>query len=255
MIIMKKYLYIITLFLGVVFLNSCSQHEGTTLEGIAPYFKTAKVNVEVSDENNGVFTVEVWRLNPTGDAEVNLALTLPSGVSSDMFDLPSPKAIFKDGEYSTSVQLKFDLAKLVVPTVYSLELAITDKPIANSSKPLVISVGKKWVFDKSLGKGTFKSGAFETTKEIEVLGINGSVGVYQIKDAYKEGFPIQFALLDGGKDIIFQDQKIGVSHPTYGDYTVSLYDFKVEGKKVQLDLELTVSAGSFGVFVEEITLP
>lgn len=263
---MKKYLYIFTLLLGVAYLTSCSEHEGTTVEGIIPYFKTAKVNVEVSPDNNGIFQVEVWRTNQIGAAEVEVALTLPKEMTADMFTLVSNKAVFKDGEFKTTVDVKFDLSKLSIPDVYNFELAITkEKPLASSLKPLTVSVSRKWVFDNTLGKGRFSStfSFFSSVKnkEVDVLGINGINGVYSIKDAYVTGVPINFALINNDTEIVFNDQYTGGEHATYKSIYVALEDFEVEVdevtkvKTVYLQLEFYVGAGSFGSFVETIVLP
>ena len=254
---MKKYLYILPLLFGVAFLGSCSEPEGTIVSGVVPYFLTSQYKVEVSPDNDGVFPVEIRRFNSVGAAEVELNAILPQGMQDNMFSLVSNKAVFKDGDFSTTVNVKFDLSTLIIPNVYDFQLAFVNEPILGSSlKPSTVSISRKWVFDTDLGKGKFTSDAFGfEDKEVDVLGINGSDGVYSIKDAYAAGFPINFALIDGGKDIVFKDQKIGRSHNTYGAYSVGLADFSVEGKTINLLLELYVDAGSFGTFVESITLP
>lgn len=253
---MKKYIFFLPFLFSLILLSSCSEPDRTTIDGDIPYFEAKSIDVEVSADNNGKFSVDVYRINPIGSTDVDLNLTLPEGISADMFELVSNKVSFKDGEYKSSVEIKFDLSKLVVPVVYSLKLAIGESPRFGFVEPLTISVNKEWVFNQELGKGKFTSEAFDLKdKEVDVLGINGNDGVYSIKDAYAEGFPINFALVDGGKDIVFKDQKIGRNHTTYGAYYVSLVDFEVEGKTINLLLELYVAAGSFGTYVETIELP
>lgn len=257
---MKQYILSLSIVLGMMLFASCSEEDRTTadLSKSMPYFEKSVLGFEVSEETGGSVTFDVARFNELGDPNVEVELILPEGVSSDVFSLASNKAVFKDDEFTTSLKLNFDLSKMTVPTVYELQVAIKTSPVFGTSIPLVININKEWVFDKELGKGVFTSDAFGfENKEVQLMGINGSENVYMIKDAYATGYPLQFALLDGGKDIIFQDQVIGLTHASYGSYFVRLADFKydAETKTVHLWLYKLVSAGSFGIYEEIVKLP
>lgn len=264
---MKKYIFFFPFLFSLILLSSCSEPERTIIEGVIPYFESEDMNVEVSADNNGKFSVDVYRINPVGSADVNLSLALPKGISADMFELTSNKVSFKDGEYKSSVDVKFDLSKMVVPIVYDLKLSIEESPLFGFVEPLTISVNKEWVFDVNIGKGHITSEFMEIDEDVEFKGIDGSPDVYQIINGYGiEGYPINFAIVDdtiddtkpGKKKVIFPTQDTGDIYPGYGMINVSLVSAKVEGKEVELELKYAIpSAGvSFnGTFFDNITLP
>lgn len=253
MIIMKKFLYIVALLLGVIYLSSCSQHEGTTIDGPAPYFKAYKLDVEVSESNAGVFTVDVNRMNPIGDVDVKVEATI-SDEYSKLFTTPVV-ASFKDGEYVAQVEFKFDFKELANLKKYKIDLAIKDEVVANSLAPLSIYVTKTLPYEVT--KASFNSTFFGGEWDQDFLNITiGDTTYCRLPNLYEEGYKIDFKM-DKGKTAIleFNKQQTGYVDSQYGMISVALIAQKTTETSVALGLNFTVSAGSFGSTWETLTYP
>lgn len=259
----KNIIYILTLFLSIVVMSSCSEHEGTTYDqgnSVNAIFPASELsyNVEDNTDSTGLasLAVTVYRGNTKGSIDVPLTLSLPAGVTST-FALKDSVAHFQDGENKVDVILQFKFDELVAGSnVVEVALADTTQyPIFSASNSLTLSISPVFTF-KPLSKGSFTSEFFEESWEQEIYVSNENANVYLLKDCYAKGVDIQFVMNDDRTAVVdFAKQPTGYVHPTYGMISVTYVDSEVVGKKVSFELKFTVSAGSFGNAVEEIEFP
>lgn len=261
---MKNYIYTLILLTGLFFLGSCSEHEGTVVtDEYVPYFKTTSVAVEIPIVAEGRFSVEVTRLRPTGDAESTVELILPEGISSDMFSLVSDKIAFKDGEFTTKIELQAKDELLELFKNYPIQLRLLDVPVSVTTlKPLTVNVTRELVYE-DYQESTFKSARFGFEDKVMVQRVeiqdNDGQWYFKVVDPYFAGYPMFFVMDEKMTEVTyFKDGNgwdAGFVHASYGPSWFIYTGSKVVGKTVTFNLELQVEAGSFGPSPEVLTFP
>lgn len=257
--------------IGLLYLTSCSEHEGTIYPGneVQALFRAKSYTYEVVEADKGSLTVKLYRGNPKGNEDVQLALTPPDLDAATLaeldFKLKSNTASFKDGENVTDVVVEYNFDAFGVTDVYKLTLAIADKdqaPLYSSAaaySSTVLNISQKLTF-VSLGEFDFNSDFFGDTWESTLARAEEDPNVFRLVDCYYKGYSLTFVMDDKREEILqFDTQQMGYDHSTYGMTSVSLVAQKIvataTATEVRFGLEFTVSAGSFGSFWEVLTIP
>jgi hypothetical protein len=97
----------------------------------------------------------------------------------------------------------------------------------------------------------FSSSFFEDTWTVEVIAVPGIF--YKAIGLYEEGYDVSINVAPNGAATVAK-QPVMANLSGYGVASVQGTG-KLDGKKLELNLTLTVSAGSFGTATETITLP
>lgn len=184
---MKK---IYMILLPALMLVSCSKEfKMTTYPGGAgeAFFEDTEYSYAVSGDLADSYTIDVYRANPSGDAEVGIEISV-----DDKLDgvFSAPKTVkFADGKYESSVTVSFDRSKLDirVKNSVSVKLKSETKLPYDTECTLVVMRDYTW---KAYAKGTYTSAfltaVFEETKtwkqELEVAEENAKL--YRFKDLY-----------------------------------------------------------------------
>lgn len=262
----NKIFRLLSLLVVVSFtLVSCDDSvEGTFYEatdGVNAAFASTVQVVEMVAADQGKILIPVYRGgNPAAEAEVELALTLDASVPAGTFALQSNKVKFPAGESETMAVITYaDINALSPSATYKMTLTIANEEQLSPSKVEAITVTAQRKLTYSvIGTGTFESEFWEDSWTVNVEKAV-EADVYRIKNCYFDGYPLIFAVASNNS-ISFVKQEIGYTHSTYGKVsfmmptaTYANQPYK-EGKVFYLYGRFVVNAGSFGTFLEKLTL-
>lgn len=265
---MKKILYLFSLMAGIALLVlSCdSDLEGTTFElkdnDVFVSFLANELTQEMVAADNNQIKVEIYRAgNTSGALEVPLTLVTKSDNATYKGVFSVSDASFAAGESKTHAVITYDDLDALNPSIkyeLVLELADKDQLLPGAVEKVSITAQRKLTY-KAFSKGTFASQFFGDSWAVDVEKAE-EADFYKIIDCYVEGYDIVFSV-SSDNTIAFDEQNTGYEHPSYGMVSIAVPDPADEapdsfqdGKVFTLYGKFWVSAGSFGVAQETLTL-
>jgi predicted small secreted protein len=263
--IMKRSIYLIisVFLLSGIMLSSCDDSaEGVIFDvgdGIHAAWPSTVLYLGIRDTDNNQIKVPVVRGgNINSAATVQVALTEASSYGG-LFRLASPDVVFEAGERNAyAIIIYDDLNALDPATQYALVLDLTNLDQVSISEQKRITVRSSLVLTfEPYTAGTFTSEWEEF--EDKAVDIHKAVGlnVYRIKDAYFDGYDIDFAVRPDNS-IAFATQAYGWVHSTHGMVSITMPAATSElqpyrdGNNYYLYARYRVPAGFFGGVWEEV---
>jgi len=258
---MKNLFQLIILGLVAIFgFYSCDQtaeralYDETAAAGYS--FQQKTISAEFASEDNGLYKIQVSRTNAAQAATVPLTLTETTG----NFTLVSPSAAFNAGDFTSTVSIKYVLTNLNPATLYNITLKLPVDQRSFGSDSILTIQGRMRLSWSKYGSGVFLSEFFSDEEwRQDLYQCNEVASMYYLKDCYYKGYDLRFTL-NADNSITYATQAMGYNHPTYlmtswamPAATATTQPFK-EGKKFYFVPRFTVSAGSFGQFLEVFTL-
>ncbi len=249
--------------LSGLMLSSCDDSaEGVILDvgdGIHAAWPSTVLYLGIRDTDNKQIKVPVVRGGKTNSAAtVQVALTETSTYNG-LFRLVSSDVVFAAGERTAYAIVTYDdLNELDAATQYSLVIDLTNEDQVSISSQKRITVRASLVLNyEPYTSGTFTS-EWEGFEDAPVS-IHKAVGlnVYRIKDAYFDGYDIDFAVRPDNT-IAFATQAYGWVHSDYGMVSITMPAATSElqpyrdGDDYYLYARFRVSAGFFGGVWEEV---
>lgn len=262
---MKLGKYILGLALVAAGLTSCET------DNIGPiYDGPAQANISFTvkgfdaetEESSMTIPVVITRTYSTEPYTANITMT---DVSGNNVKLKDSQVTFAAGEQTASTVV--EITDILEGNVYScvLHLSPADVETANQFENQIhdmsISVlRRKW---NSLGMGHYISPEWwEEEFDVEIKRAEGT-NLYKMMGLFQEGYDIKFEITEDNE--VYIDQQESWVHPSYGP--VSLWGYATgdgtgyagpydpETKTAKLTLVHTVSAGSFGAYVDYLVMP
>ena len=255
---MKNILGILLLGLITTVVSSCNDDINYSPGEPSP-FAESKVffsKDNVYDVILGVYDTEVTFFLERTDASSALSVALEAdGYDENIFTVPA-SVEFAAGE--TKKEVKIQVKNMEVFTDYSLKKIAIPSELVNPYKDYsAISLNVLKEDYVPFAKGMYTSNFFEDQWEM-VLEYSEILGLYRFQDLYVEGYDFFFKW-DGGETMTMDPVNIttGYVHPTYGMITAKTQatQYDAESQTMAFKYNWTVSAGSFGSYVEyfEIT--
>ena len=199
----------------------------------------------------GVYDTEVSFFLERTDASSALSVALKAeGYDENIFTVPA-SVEFAAGE--TKKEVKIQVKNMEVFTDYSLKKIAIPSELVNPYKDYsAISLNVYKEDYVPFAKGMYTSNFFEDEWEM-VLEYSELLDLYRFQDLYVEGYDFFFKW-DGGETMTMDPVNIttGYVHPTYGMITAKTQatQYDAESQTMAFKYNWTVSAGSFGSYVE-----
>lgn len=209
-------------------------------------FASKLMSSEVTQEDNGVVKVPVFRGKADGEFLASVALK-GTGENSP-FSLKSDKVTFPAGENVAYVELSFGSLDQLDPVgVYEMSLSLTDKEQMSPGgvETIGLKINRKLTWE-AFGKGTYTSSMFEESWE-QPIEKAAEGEVYRLPGWITEGFHLVFTV-NSDDSIDFGKQETGYVHSSYGmiSYGPAATGSVKNGKEFVFIGNFTVKAGSFG---------
>jgi len=267
---MKKYLYIFTLLLGVMYLTSCSEHERTTYgqgDEVQVLFPVSKAAYEVEAADMGSLIVKIYRSNTKGSLKAPFKLDLKDLDSELGFKVDSTHVIFKNGENVANIVVKYNYEEFGAVDKYTFTLSLADEnqyPIyageSGTTSPafasIDVTVNRKLDFE-AIDDGSwfiplYGGGPYRC--KFEKAEAEGSL-YYRAINFIEDNQRILF-IIDGDNNVTVDRQVIETGGYEGNDITINGSGKKV-GNVLNLSLLYYVPAlgGGFGWQDDVITLP
>ena len=262
---MKLGKYILGLALIAVGMTSCdTDNIGTIYDGPAMTnisFTTAKVDTE-TEESVLEIPVVITRNYSQEPETVNISMTDVSGSNVQLRD---NQLVFAAGEQKVTTFVV--ISDITEGNTYTCSLHLSPENVATANKfesqihDMSISVlCRKW---NSLGLGHYDSPEWwEEDFDVEIKQAEGT-NLYKIIGLFEEGYDIKFEITDDNE--VYVEKQASWYHSTYGVVSLMGYaksdnscyagPYDPETKVAKLTLVHTVSAGSFGSYVDFLTMP
>ena len=264
---MKKYILGLAVLAGGLFASCDTDNIGAEYSSTAQNisFENDKPATVVTKASSITVPVNIVRSNVNGEYTAHYSL---SSEDAGIFtDSNNGSVTFAAGEWSKTINL--NVANMKGGTLYTCKLALSDADALTADTVLhkennietVISVmcDYNWV---SLGEGAFTSNMFGDAWAVEVMKAEG-INVYKLVSPYTDGLDM-IVKVDADNKIWIEEQHVW-NHNTYGKaYAVGNASGEKDGfagtydpatKTLTFDIELHVSAGSFGTETETLVLP
>lgn len=265
---MKIWKYIIGVLAFTGAITSCDKDN---IGGIyTPYAQNVSfesdeaINTKTSD-NSLEFSVRLIRNIKQGEYTAHYTLTSEDeGIFSDA---NNGTVTFADGQSVAYISIKTN--NMVKGEEYAAQLKLSEADVATLDTiigapivetSLIVMCDYDWV---AVGKGFYSSPEWwEEEYDVDIEKAEGT-NLYRIKDLFAEGYDIQFTI--GADNVVTVLPQESWKHSTYGvvylegfqnedkSYVAGTYDPAT--KKVDLTFRHYVSAGTFGVFVDTLTMP
>ncbi|MDR3273506.1 MAG: hypothetical protein LBT29_08510 [Flavobacteriaceae bacterium] len=263
---MKRYSKTVWFLLSIAFvaLASCDKtYDETFVNSGSPNvvkFESAGDNVYLEPGDTPVYEFYASTLrNVSGDQPVELVFDAEqsTAVLGEDFEIVNNHATIPNGKFKADVPFSIKLigdkaiteGKTVIFTIKSeLKPAIFSNPFTLN---LVLYCAPSEYLE---GWGEIDSEFFEETWDQEVV-VDEDAKTITLKEPYVGGYDLVFTYND--KFVISGPvQPIGYVHPSYGMISAEPQSGSIAdpcGRKINLKLKFTVTAGSFGTFEEVIT--
>lgn len=264
---MKKYIFGLALLAGGLFTSCDKDNIGTIYETNAQNisFETDEASLTTKTSSASV-TIMLTRSNTVGEYTAHYTLnTSDSGIFSDA---NSGTATFAAGEWSTSITI--NAGNMKGGTLYTCQLQLSSEDAATADEVIGTSTNTtvnvsvmcdyNWV---ALGTGFYSSPDWwEEEYNVEIEHAEGT-GLYKIKDLFAKGYDVQFEI--GSDNVVRVPEQVSWVHSSYGKVYLMGYlneddsciagSYNPETKQIPLTLIHYVSAGTFGVFTDTLTMP
>jgi hypothetical protein len=257
-------LFILAAFTSAMFTSCDDTAEGTLFEvgdQVHAAFASNVQKVDMVPADNNQIKVPVYRGgNNASEATVSLEMTPAASIPAGTFTLTNPQLVFPAGQNVAYAIIGYaNINNLAAGTTYELTLKLTSEDQLSPAKASQIKVQaqRKLTFAK-VATASLESEWEEVTFPVEVFKA-AEADVYRIMNMYANGFHITFSVAADNK-ITFSTQPMGYVSSSYG---MTSFTFPRatdpqpyrEGKVFHLYARFNVSAGSFGLFHEMVTLP
>lgn len=183
------------------------------------------------------------------DASAEASATLAS-LESDIFTLASNTVTFKAGETIAYAVINANLDKMTFGESYEVELKLDSKvnAFAYSTINLVISRTLSW--SPMEEEGLFESTAMEGSWKVKMQKADQTT-FYIVENCYETGKNIEFQIKG---NVVTVAKQPAWTHSSYGTVSVAGTG-TYENGVATVELEHSVSAGSFGKFIEKLHIP
>jgi len=249
----------VLLLVAIIGLNSCDQKVERELydEGGPLGYSFYQKNIETvfSLEDNGKIDIKVTRSNAAAASSVPITFKESTG----NFTMPTPSASFEAGKYETTVSINYVLQNLNPSLRYSMTLQIPSDQRSFSSDSILTITGNMQLTWEKYGSGTFESEFFEESWDQDLQVAKESPNLFRLPGCYYNGYNLLFTL-NADNSITYATQQMGYNHPSYAmtswampTATSTVQPYK-DGNKFYFVPRFTVSAGSFGQFLEVLTI-
>lgn len=218
---MKKYIFGLALFAGMMLTACDTDNEGATYTTSAQNisFENAEPSTFVTKSSTATVPVAIVRSNTASEYTVHY--TFSTTDTENLSDTNGGTATFAPGEWSTTITI--DAKDLKPGTTYTCKLTLSDADVAtvdtiigssiNATTTVTVLCDYDW---EDLGTGLYSSELFEESWSQPVYRAKGT-NIYKLPDCLYEGYDIQFELsADGNSLVSFEPQKMGYKHATYG---------------------------------------
>lgn len=264
---MKKNILLLLLvaaMTSLVFTSCDDSAEGTLYEvgdQVLAAFASNVQKVDMVPADNNQIKVPVYRGGKnSAEATVSLEMTQAASIPAGTFTLTNPQLVFPAGQNVAYAVISYaNINNLAAGTTYELTLKLTNEEQLSPAKASQIKVQaqRKLTFTK-LATATLESEWEEATYPVEVFKA-AEADVYRIMNMYANGFHITFSVAADNK-ISWSTQQMGYVSATYGMTSFTMPRATDpqptrNGKVFNLYARFNVSAGSFGLFLEKVTLP
>lgn len=218
-------------------------------------FATASQSVSFPSTGYEGFEVEVIRAKYTEAASVPVSAKLINA-NGELVDVPSTISVpatvdFAAGENISSVYVS--VGDITPGENYRLALSIDDSmaPV-DAIMTKTITIFRDYTYSV-IGIGEVQSSFGGMAWEAEVQKAD-QISWYKIVDMYDTGYDVVLKVAADGKTVTVDQQAITSDISGYGTGYVAGSGM-LENGVIEVDLEFTVSAGSFGVYTEKVVLP
>lgn len=232
---------------GTILFSSCNESvdyepASSVVDGGNVYLSISSSSLVFTPDQETSFVVTVHRASSDADQTVSLTSDNPN------FNVPSTVQ-FAAGEDKKDVTVGFNMEvgnteklNITVPEEDKYVYGVTD---------LSLTVTRDYTWSKPVVGALYSSfggGAWYVNIQQAQ-----EANIYKVVDAYEEGYNFTLTVNEDNSVTV---PKQGVISD-YGGYGLcSIQGTGVmDGKNIVMDLQFTVSAGSFGVFTERIVLP
>lgn len=218
------------------------------------YFLASNSAAPVMQKADTQFTVLVGRDNSSAAQSVPLKVTNPN---ADIFTVPETIE-FAAGEAEKELVIttseKMELAKS-----YYLKLEIPEEFVnpynAQDNHPILVMNVLKEDYEP-YAVGTYTAGFFSNQSWEQVMEYSPALDMYRFPDLWANGYDVEFKW-DGTKITCAKTTvQSGYVHPTYGmcSATAEATAYRAESNAFLFQYKWTVSAGSFGSYVDQFIL-
>ena len=212
---------------------------------VVSFSSDADNNMEVAPTDAKEMTIEVSRENT--DSEVSVPLKVMRN-DENIFQIPG-SVTFAAGKKTATVKITFPEIKEGV--VYKFEILLDNGNIYSDNAVTNTMGSVQCVQWNQLGKGTVASQIYEEQYAVMVYKA-GHAKWYKIYSMYEDGKDIVFKVDDANKVTV--EKQAALTHNTYGVASIEGSGNLKDGV-ITVNVELTVSAGSFGFYQEALKLP
>lgn len=257
-------LFMVAAMTSFMFTSCEDSVEGTLFDAgdqVLAAFASNVQRVEMIPADNNQIRVPVYRGGSSAaQATVALEMTQAASIPAGTFTLTNPQLTFAAGENVAYAIIGYsDINALGAGTTYELTLKIANEDQLSPAKASQIKVQaqRRLTFTK-LATATLDSEWEEAIYPVEVFKA-AEADVYRVMNMYTNGFHITFSVA-ADNTISFSTQPMGYVSATYGMTSFVMpratdpQPYR-EGKVFHLYARFNVSAGSFGLMYEILTLP
>lgn len=251
----KGYLFGLGIALATLCVSCDTDNEKAIFEestmGVGFTFESLSVDLPATGYEG--FDFEMVRAKTSEAATVALTATMADG-SAVPAEIQVPSEVsFEAGEGSKMVHVT--VGDITSGMDYVLNVSVDSlqaSTIDGSVTTKVITIFRDYTYSP-LGTGHLVSsfagaeGDFEWEKA-------DNISWYKAIAPYEEGYDLVFQLQEDGKTVVVTNQPVISSYGDYGTVSVAGQGELVDGV-ITVNLEFTVSAGSFGAMKEVFTLP
>lgn len=257
-----KYILGLAIVAASLSLTSCDQdNEGAIFEGPAlanVSFTQKAINTE-TEESTMTIPVVVTRNYSTEPYTATITMTDASG---NNFKLQNNQVTFAAGEQKA--QTAVVITDIQEGNLYTCKLQLSDADVQTANQfenqihSMTIEVLRRaWI---SLGMAHYNSPEWwEEEFDVEVKQAEGT-NLYKLIGLFQAGYDISFTIEDNK---VYVPKQVSWVHSGYGPVSLCGYagdnnyagPYDPETKTATLDLVHTVSAGSFGDYVDYLTMP
>lgn len=255
----KGYILGISVAMASLLVSSCDTDNLTDVyqsSTIGATFITASQSVSFPSSGYEGFDVEVVRAQTEAPATIKVTSAVLLDADGNALPLPStiqvPSEVnFEAGEGRSSLHVF--VGDITPGETYQLAITL-DETVApvDATMTKIISIFRDYTYT-SLGTGTLNSTFFEATGTAEIQKADQTTW-YKAIGLYEEGYDIIFKVAQDGKTVTVDQQAAASDISGYGTLHVA-GSGTLENGVITVELEFTVSAGSFGSCTEELILP
>lgn len=186
-------------------------------------FAAPSLHIELSDED-GTFSIPVYRSACDGMAEVKVGFESVSDGAGDLFALESGTVTFTDGRNEAEILVSCkEITKLELGQVYSFNLSFNGAEASPAGISTVEVTVKRNLVYEVVGKAKYHSSFFKTpgtgmpfVNEVTVERARGA-NSFRLLDVFVTGYPIEFSFDRNDNIIEFNSFATGISDSNYGD--------------------------------------